>query len=123
MFFFGCKNKVAFKAIEDDKFEWTYNTRKINCLLIDLRNSDLFNKGHYKSAINIPYSNNFVEELDNHLSTRAQNGAPMLFVYDENESETKTAIAGLKKQFEKKASTFKIKYIRYKPSGYTTENQ
>lgn len=122
MFFWGCKNKVDFKAIEDDKFEWTYNTRKINCLLIDLRKADLFSKGHYKNAINIPYSNNFIDDLDHHLSTRGnQNGAPMLFVYDENEGKTKTTIQGLKKQFEKQPSKFNIKQVRYKSTGFTAD--
>lgn len=119
MFFWGCKNEVEFSSVEDDKFEWTFQTRKINCLLIDLRNANLFNKGHFDHAVNIPYSNNFVEELDAHLSKYKQNGAPMLFVYDENKEETITVIEGLRKQFEKKASKYKIKYVKYKQNGYS----
>lgn len=74
-------SKTTYTGLNSTDFNHLSTTRKVFSLTIDTRSDEDFAINHMQNAINIPFSENFIKEVENYLTTKTNNKKAVLFIY------------------------------------------
>ncbi len=110
IFFFGC-GKPKFEGKAQEEFEWLFKTRKVYSMMVDIRSEAAYESGHLEGAVNIPFSEHFLDELEKRANPEM--GSMLLFVYGDDEASTQAALKAMKTDLAKQKTKPKVNVVYY----------
>ena len=109
--------KTSYTGVKQEKFSQFSNTCK-PYLLIDTRSKEDYDNMHTKSAINIPFSENFLSDLEKCANNKHIQNNFILFLYGPTAFITNNQVNEIK-QHLKEQKTLKISSVYYLKDDYT----
>lgn len=111
-------SKTSYTGLNSTDFNHLSTTRKVFSLTIDTRSEEDYAKNHMQHAINIPFNENFIEDVENYLTSKTNNKSVVLFIYGADAYITQNQVNEIKQNLQHNKHN-KIIAVNYLTEDYT----
>lgn len=110
--------KTVYNGLNFSDLNYKTSTLKVYSLLVDTRSAQDYQIGHINGAINIPFTENFLTDLEKHLTKNNAPNSLVLFMYASTAYITNNQVNEIK-QNSKHQKIRKIHAVNYLIDDYT----